>query len=687
MSRLGMRRELAAGIVVLALVAACAGSRGPARAPASEEERRAYHAARSQIETDPAAAERAFEAFLRSWPGGVLAPKAEMWLGDIALARGDTEAALRRFYGAVERYPEDEVSDAIRVRTAELELARGDPAAATRVLARARISRLSDANKRSAYRTLASAAPDPVAKLRWLARLRVIEPDEDAVAFMDVEIDELIAELDEPNLDRAAHQIGRGIPAARLQLRRAAMALEVGDVELAEAAWKRAAALPRTPGAERELELIRERIELRRSRPGEAPPLATFADVMRRALPTTAGARGTLGVVLPLSGPFAHFGEESLNGILLAAGVFDELADDWARRANVRVVVRDSGGRPERAAEAVRELAEDASVAAIIGPLLKGESEAAAAAAEAAGVPLIALTARVEVAQGRTHVFRVRTQPDQEIRTLVDHAMNELGAQRFAILYPRDAYGRGLRGLFWDEVEDRGGYIVGVASYDPEATDFAEPIRRLVGYSLLTGEEKLAIEERKKMLHSARRLPPDEALMLRQEARALTTEDGDPLPPIIDFDALFIPASHEKVVLIAPQLAFHEAAGTQLLGTSGWYHPDLVKIGRHHVAGALFTAQYYADSPLEFVRDFTVRYEATFAAEPDALVAQAFDAANLAIVQLARGRESREELRNGILEVRAYPGVSGVIRMSADGNAHKRPFLLGVVHGRITQIN
>jgi ABC-type branched-subunit amino acid transport system substrate-binding protein len=681
-----MRRTLAAGIVVLLLAAACAGRKIPDLEAASEDERRAYHAAMSQVEADPAAAESEFEAFLARWPDGALAPRAAARFGDLASERGDAEAALRRYYVALERYPNAELADDIRVRIAEMELARGDTEAATRVLARARLSRLSEANRRSAYRTLASSVPDPVAKLRWLARLRVIEVDEAGVAVIDTEMDELIARLGGPNTERAADQIGREIPAARLQLRLATLAIEDGDLERAEAAFARAQDLPQSQHAQRELALVGERVELLRTQPGAALPLPTFAEVMEGELPTTAGARGTLGVVLPLSGPFAHFGAESLNGILLAAGVFDEMADEESR-ANVRLVIRDSAGRPERAVAAVRELAEDDSVAAIIGPLLKGECEAAAAAAEFAGVPLIALTARDEVAQGRPHVFRVRTQPEQEIRTLVDHAVNDLGAQRFAILYPRDGYGRGLRGLFWDEVEDRGGFIVGIASYDPDATDFAEPIRRLVGYALVGADEKAAIEERDEMLYSARRLPPDEAVVIREEARSLTTESGEPLPPIVDFDALFIPDSHEKVVLIAPQLAFHEAAGAQLLGTSGWYHPDLVKIARHHVGGARFTAQYYADSPLPFVRDFTERHVATFGAEPDSLVAQAYDAANLAIVQLAREVASRAELRDGILEIRAYPGVSGVIRISADGNAHKRPFLLGVEKGRLTQMN
>ena len=44
--------------------------------------------------------------------------------------------------------------------------------------------------------------------------------------------------------------------------------------------------------------------------------------------------------------------------------------------------------------------------------------------------------------------------------------MRDLGAQTFAVLYPADNYGRGLRDLFWDAVESAGG-ITGVGSPDP----------------------------------------------------------------------------------------------------------------------------------------------------------------------------------------------------------------------------
>jgi ABC-type branched-subunit amino acid transport system substrate-binding protein len=63
--------------------------------------------------------------------------------------------------------------------------------------------------------------------------------------------------------------------------------------------------------------------------------------------------------------------------------------------------------------------------------------------------------------------------------------------------------------------------------------------------------------------------------------------------------------------------------------------------------------------------------------------AQAYDATNLVLVQMARGRQRRESLRKGVLSTEAYPGVSGVITIGPDGNAHKRPYLLGVERGRV----
>ena len=163
--------------------------------------------------------------------------------------------------------------------------------------------------------------------------------------------------------------------------------------------------------------------------------------------------------------------------------------------------------------------------------------------------------------------------------------------------------------------------------------------------------------------------------------------EAEPLPPIVDFDALFIPDSHDKIVLIAPQLAFHEINDVQLLGSGGWNHPELVEIARTHVNGAVISTPFDPTSRFRFVSEFVERYSDTFGVVPDVFAAQAFDAANLVLRQLALGVHTREDLREGLLDTRAYPGASGITTVMPDGNVRKRPFLLSVRGSRIVSLD
>ena len=134
----------------------------------------------------------------------------------------------------------------------------------------------------------------------------------------------------------------------------------------------------------------------------------------------------------------------------------------------------------------------------------------------------------------------------------------------------------------------------------------------------------------------------------------------------------------ETIAMVAPGLAFNEVRGVRLLGSSDWLDEELLKVARHHVSGAIVSASFYAQHDIPFVADFVARFERTFVEAPGAYSAQAFDATNLVLVQMAAGRSDREAIRRGLLDVRAYPGASGVLTMRPDGNARRRPFLLGV---------
>jgi ABC-type branched-subunit amino acid transport system substrate-binding protein/predicted negative regulator of RcsB-dependent stress response len=676
-----MRRAARVAWLLVALSLFACVSEVPQR-PASPEEQGAFASAQKEAARGGKSARAALTRFIDQFPESPLANQARMQRGDLLLAGGDSNAALADFEEIVRRVPRSDQADAARVRIARIELSRGDARGARDTLERVRLPRLSPADRASAYDTLADASSDGVARVLWLSKLRAETPQ--AADAIDARIEPTLSGLSEPELARLAKELGDAPPAASVALARAELLLDAGDVEGARRSLARAESLPLAPALSDRLKALRQRLATRVAAKTEGAPLPDFSAAEASGLPQTGGSRGAIGVVLPLSGQYASFGEETLRGVLLAAGVFGA-GDAAGSPPPLRVVVRDTQGQPAVAAAMVRELAADREISAIIGPLVSAECEAAAAAAQEIGIPLLALTAREEVVRDRSWVFRLRTRPVEEVDLVVEKA-RALGAARFAILYRDDAYGRGLRSLFWDAVEAKGGQVVGVASYPPGAKDFTDPIRSLVGYSLLDDEEKGLLAKRESILNKARRLPPSESLALRAQAQAIQKPDGSPLPPIVDFDALFVPDTAQSIVLIAPHLAFQEVNGVRLLGPEGWYEKDLVRLAGDHLEGALFVTHFFPESPVEYVHAFTSRYRDAFASEPAVFAAQAYDAANLVLVQLAGRSPTRDSMREGILGTAGYPGVAGVMTMGSDGNAHKRPYLLEVEHGEIVQV-
>jgi ABC-type branched-subunit amino acid transport system substrate-binding protein len=673
---------------------------------ATAEEQALFDEARVAAQTDPDSGRTALTDFLDRYPRGPLSDDAARMLADLALADGDTETAIHWLSYVVRQHKSGDQADDAMLLLARLEIERGRPEEARRMLRRARFTRWPPEQQLVAFRLLAESAEDGVDRLYWLASVRETERDlamEEAVADTDRQIDALVATLSRDDLERAADQLDRRIPAGRVRIRMGQLDLELGDIDQARKELARLDRIEMAPEyVALQSELERD-IALREQVMSAEGGLPTFEEVAALPPPSTNSARGVIGVVLPLTGDFAAYGERCLQGILLAAGIFDEMGgvpfdpvspppderhgpaavdapppDGYVDGPRVRLVIRDSAGDPERAAAAVRALAENPDLVAIVGPLLSGASDAAAQAAQSADVPLITLATRDEVATGRDWVFRVRTTPRDEVRAVVDYATGKLDAKRFAILYPATRYGRGTRDQFWRGVEERGGAVVAVSSYDPEATDFAEPIRRLIGYPLLTADEKKALAARSEELRKLRRLEPEEAAVAREELMSQLGPEGVPLPPIVDFDALFVPDTYENVVLIAPQLAFHEVRNVRLLGTGDWLDPDLVRIARGHVSGAVIAAPFDPSSHFEFVARFVESFTSTFGHEPDVFAAHAYDATNLVLIQLAAGRTDRDDLRDGVLVTRGYPGASGVLSFLPDGNAQKRPYLMGV---------
>ena len=360
------------------------------------------------------------------------------------------------------------------------------------------------------------------------------------------------------------------------------------------------------------------------------------AELARRGNPLPPAAmERTIAVLLPLSGRFAPLGQEVQRGLELAR------TSHSAAAGSVQFVYRDTAN-DSAAAPVMAELTAQPGLLAVIGPLITSEAAPAAAWAEQEQVPLLLLAPREGVTG--SHVFRFALTADAQARTLADYAGQNLGLKSFAIFHPANRNGEHFSGLFQAAVEQQGGQVVARMSYPPGAVDLRQSLQALA-------------------------------------AAARSSGRGAP-------EALFIPDEARQVAQILPQLAFTRLDQLQLLGTSAWNDPTLVRMAGPSSEGVVFVDGFFIDSPWSEVRDFVARFQAAYGAPPSILAAQGYDAGRLLLTLLARPEmRDRESLHQALTSLRDFPGVTGRIRFSPSGEAEKSLFLLQVQDGTVVQIN
>ena len=153
------------------------------------------------------------------------------------------------------------------------------------------------------------------------------------------------------------------------------------------------------------------------------------------------------------------------------------------------------------------------------------------------------------------------------------------------------------------------------------------------------------------------------------------------------YDAVFLPGYYDKVGLIAPELAFFNITGVQLLGSDGWNAPKIVEIGERFVERGIFVDGFFVDATSPLVATFVKQFEARYGERPGLLAAQAYDTFLIIAHLLHQGVTTRQQLRDAILNVHDYAGVSGSTTIDPEGNAEKILYLLTIQDGHIRQIN
>jgi ABC-type branched-subunit amino acid transport system substrate-binding protein len=261
------------------------------------------------------------------------------------------------------------------------------------------------------------------------------------------------------------------------------------------------------------------------------------------------------------------------------------------------------------------------------------------------------------------NVFRNFLTPRMQARALVAYATQTLGVRRFAILYPDEPYGKTFMAIFWDEVLAHGGEVTGLETYQPDLTDFAEPIKKLSGrFYNFPGA-------------------------LRSRPPQTSAADSDHPQAIVDFEAVFIPESAATAGLIIPQLAYHDVQDVHLLGTNLWHSRHLIEIAARFVQGAVMTDGFFSESSAPEVSEFVADFQAAFGTLPGFIEAVGYDSAML-IFQTAGtpGIRFHSSLKEQLLALEGFHGLTGLTAFNANGEARKEVYLLTIRQDRFEEI-
>lgn len=377
----------------------------------------------------------------------------------------------------------------------------------------------------------------------------------------------------------------------------------------------------------------------------------------------------TIGVILPLTGKQANVAQRTLRGIQIGIGLQNS-------QSQFKLAIVDSEGSPDKARRAVDSLVQKDKVIAIIGSIASKESNAIAVRANELGVPNISLAQKSGLTEVGPFIFKNSVTAEMQVRELVRVMMQEQNAHKFAIMYPNDSYGVEYANLFWDEVLARGGEIVAAQIYSTKEKEFKGPVQRLFGN--FYGEARLdELRQRQKILVNN----DDPNKTKKKSIRETNIENF--LPPILDFDAVFIPDTTKVMGQIAAMMAYQDARNITLLGTNLWNNVDVIR----RVNNANYRAFFVDGISPSATANFLTEYKDEFNESAGLLETQAYDSALMIKQLILSGVDNREELQEKLISKSLFQGALGPLLITPDRETQRPMTVLTIESGSIIPVS
>ena len=350
--------------------------------------------------------------------------------------------------------------------------------------------------------------------------------------------------------------------------------------------------------------------------------LATIMSLM--ILGTASAADLKIGVVSPMTGATATFGQENTNGIKLA---YEKLKKGTGKKFDL--IIEDDKSEAIESTNATRKLLSVDKVSAMIGAPTSSLALASAPIVQEAKVPFITPTAtNVKVTQVGDYITRACFTDDFQGVVMAKFAIQNLKKTKGLVLIENTSdYSKGLAKAFSDEFVKLGGKMASTdeLTYAAKDTDFQSLLRKV------------------------KRANPD---------------------------FVFVPGYYVEVGLMLKQA---RALGITVpfLGGDGWDSPKLFEIAGEAVKGSYISNHFAPDDKSPVVQNFVKEYEKAYKTKPGSFAALGYDSLGILADAIKRAKSTKPtDIRDALVATKGYQGITGTISFDKDRNPTKSAVVL-----------
>ncbi len=325
-----------------------------------------------------------------------------------------------------------------------------------------------------------------------------------------------------------------------------------------------------------------------------------------------------IGVIAPLTGGAAIYGQAIKNGINLAYS-------ESTIKDKVELIYEDNKGETKMGVSAMNKLV-NSNVDIVIGGAMSSIAFAIAPISKAYKIPLLSPGgSSPKLDNAGKYFFRLWPSDTYDGKIMGELVTKRLSIKNIAVFYVNLEYGVGIKNVFEKTVIKNGGKIVYSDAYSQGATDFRSQLQKI------------------------------------KESNA---------------KALFLPGYFAELSIILKQMKEMNMK-IQILGTSSFHDKKLLDLDGDILEGAIFSfPSFDLNSKDTIIKKFSQRFFNKYKIKADIWAALGYDCYKVIEKTILNGATGPESIKNELYKIEDFPGVAGTFSFDKNGNVLKKLSIL-----------